>query len=30
MRGNNFEQYDILLDDGEELKGVRFSEFKVI
>ena len=30
MRGNNFEQYDILLDDGEELKGVRSSEIEVI
>lgn len=30
MRGNNFEQYDIKLDNGKELEGVRFSEFKVI
>ena len=30
IRGNNFEQYDIKLDNGKELKGVRYSDFKVI
>jgi hypothetical protein len=30
IRGNNFEQYDIKLDNGKELEGVRYSDFKVI
>ena len=30
IHGNNFEQYDIKLDNGKELEGVRYSDFKVI